>query len=167
MNCSTLKKILLVLSLHFVNFVQSQVAPVKNPLAIGKSFYRITDFDEYKNYIEAEGTLIGPIKERIGFRRFTNGKKNIILCTRYLNPKSSQILAILFIDKTEKGTQIAMGNCRQNGTEDNYIIAITKPPKGQFAKNILKAWKVEIQLNQFKAISVTGIDCINLEDGNE
>lgn len=145
---------------------QCQVDTSSKSLIVGKTFYRISEFEIFRNYIEEEGVLIGPVKDKIGFRKFSDGENTIILCTKYLNSKSSKVLALLSIGKVEKGTLVAMGNCRLNGVSNNYIVALIEPPKGAFAKKIIRAWQVELQSGRFLAISKAGIDCVNLEDDN-
>lgn len=57
-----------------------------------------------------------------------------------------------------------IAGCRVNKKENRYIVALVKPTRGPYLKNISKAWEIDVNTNSFVSIPIKGIDCINDEE---
>jgi hypothetical protein len=142
----------------------SQIIPKDHEVAIGKIYKKISEIDVFKNYKEYEGIAIEPLQKQTSFSSISDGKNTVVLYNKFIAPASRRVLAVLDLGMVDKSSRIIMARCRLNAKKDGEIIALAKPAKGDFFKNIIKAWRVDIKTNKFISISTKGIDCINDED---
>lgn len=143
--------------------VLSQPIPKDQSAVIGKVYKQINEIGVFKNYKVAAGNLIeNSVNNRTGFTQISDGSNVIILLTKFIAPSSSKILAVLDIGKTESNTQVIIMGCRVDKKKDGHIVALAKSTTGPYIKNIIKAWKVDLNTNRFISISVKGIDCIDV-----
>lgn len=134
---------------------------------IGQVYKQVYEIKQLKSFKQEEGILIDEaIKDRIGFARISNGNTTMVLCTKYVEPRSSKILAVLDIGKLQKNTQVIMAKCRVNARADGYIVAVVKPTSGKYFKQVIQAWRMDMKSNRFVSIPTKGLDCINEEYGN-
>jgi uncharacterized Zn ribbon protein len=146
-------------------FAQSNTLNTKT--AIGKTYKRIDEIVEFKNFKEGEGVLIADIKETNKiFSKISDGKYTVVLFTEF-STKGYKILAILDLGKIEKNIRLVLRECRVDAKTDGFIVALLKEQNKAYFTNVIKAWKVDQIANTFIAIPVKGIDCFNDEFENQ
>ena len=135
--------------------------------AIGKTYKRIDEIIEFKNFREGEGVVISDLKEKNKiFSKISDGKNTVVLLTEYYT-KGYKILAILDLGKIEKNIRIILRDCRVNSKIDGFIVALVKEQNKAYFTNVIKAWKVDQNTNSFIEIPTKGIDCFNDEFENQ
>jgi hypothetical protein len=135
--------------------------------AIGKTYKRIDEIIEFKNFREGEGVVISDLKEKNKiFSKISDGKNTVVLLTEYYT-KGYKILAILDLGKIEKNIRIILRDCRVNSKTDGFIVALVKEQNKAYFTNVIKAWKVDQNTNSFIEIPTKGIDCFNDEFENQ
>ena len=146
-------------------FGQSNIPNAKT--AIGKTYKRIDQIVEFKNFKEEEGVLIADLKETNKiFSKISDGKNTVVLFNEY-STKGYKILAILDLGKIEKNIRLVLKECRVDAKTDGFIVALVKEQHKAFFTNVSKAWKVYQKINTFISIPVKGIDCFNDEFENQ
>jgi hypothetical protein len=146
-------------------FAQSNTPNAKS--TIGKTYKKIDEIVEFKNFKEAEGVLIADSKDpnKI-FSKISDGKNTSVLFTEY-STKGYKILAILNLGKVEKNIRLVLRECRIDSKTDGFIIALVKEQNKAYFTNLIKAWKIDQKTNTFIAIPIKGIDCFNDEFENQ
>jgi hypothetical protein len=146
-------------------FAQSNNPNAKT--AIGKTYKRIDEIVEFKNFKEGEGVLIADLKETNKiFSKISDGKNTVVLFTEY-STQGYKILAILYLGKIEKNIRLVLRECRVDAKTDGFIVAFVREQNKAYFTNVIKAWKVDQKTNTFIAIPVKGIDCFNDEFENQ
>lgn len=147
-------------------FAQSHTSNTKS--AIGKTYKKIDEIVEFKNYKEAEGVLIAGSKEKNKiFSTITDGKYSFVLFTEY-SIRGYKILAILDIGEIKKNTRIVLRDCRVDKKTEGFIVALVREQLSNvYFRNIIKAWRVNQTTNTFLEIPIKGIDCFNVEFENQ
>ncbi|MEI6596212.1 MAG: hypothetical protein WCO28_11665 [Bacteroidota bacterium] len=146
-------------------FAQSNTPNAKT--AIGKTYKRIDEIIEFKNFREWEGVVISDLKEKNKiFSKISDGKNTMVLLTEYYT-KGYKILAILDLGKIEKNIRIILRDCRVNSKTDGFIVALVKEQNKAYFTNITRAWKFDQNTNSFIEIPTKGIDCFNDEFENQ
>ena len=146
-------------------FAQSNTPNAKT--AIGKTYKRIEEIIEFKNFREVEGLVISDLKAKNKiFSKISDGKNTVVLLTEYYI-KGNKILAILNLGKIEKNIRIILRDCRINSKTDGFIVALVKEQNKAYFTNVIKAWKVDQNTNSFIEIPTKGIDCFNDEFENQ
>lgn len=147
-------------------FAQSNTPNAKS--AIGKTYKKIDELVEFKNFKEAEGVVIADSKETDKiFSKISDGKFTLLLFTEY-STKGYKIFGILDLGVIKKNTRLVLRECRIDKKTDGFIVALVREqPSSAYFTNIIKAWKVDQKTNTFIAIPIKGIDCFNDEFENQ
>jgi len=158
--------IFLFLVLVYTTHLHAQITNPEKDKIVGKVYKKIDEFNNLKNFKEEEGILIGPIANKIGFRKYTKDNYTIVVCTKHLENNKNKVLAILDIGKISNNMKVLMGTCRSNKIIDEYIVCLVKTTNTPTFKMILRSWRVDISNGIFIPISKENIDCINEEYDN-
>jgi hypothetical protein len=147
-------------------FAQSNTPNAKT--AIGKTYNRIDEIVEFKNFKEAEGVLIADSKEQNKtFSKISDGKNTMVLFTEY-STRGYKILGILDLGEIKRNIRLVLRECRVDKKTDGFIVALVREqPSNAYFTNIIKAWKVDQKKNTFIPIPIKGIDCFNDEFENQ
>lgn len=147
-------------------FAQSNIPNTKT--AIGKTYKKIDELVEFKNFKEAEAVVIADSKETNKiFSKITDGKYSFVLFTEY-SIRGYKILGILNMGEIKKKTRLVLRECRVDKKTDGFIVALVREQSSNaYFTNIIKAWRVDQITNTFIATPVKGIDCFNDEFENE
>jgi hypothetical protein len=136
---------------------------------IGKTFVsrRLHEIEAFKNYKEMAGYAIEPLGTDQCLNVISNGKKTVVLFTKYIAPKSYKILAVLDAGVIGKTSRMEMGQCRINTKKNGKIVALVTNTNTQYFKKVVKAWRADEETHKFISIPIKGIDCWNEEYGND
>jgi hypothetical protein len=157
----------LIFCLGYIAILFAQSNTLNNKTAIGKTYKRIDEIVEFKNFKEAEGVVIADSKDpNKVFSKISDGKNTSVLFTEY-STKGYKILAILNLGKVEKNIRLVLRECRIDSKTDGFIIALVKEQNKAYFTNLIKAWKIDQKTNTFIAIPIKGIDCFNDEFENQ
>ena len=157
----------LIFCLGYFAILFAQSYTLNTKTAIGKTYKRIDEIVEFKNFKEGESVLIADLKETNKiFSKISDGKNTVVLFTEY-SAQGYKILAILDLGKIEKNIRLVLRECRVEAKTDGFIVALVKVQNKAYFTNVIKAWKVDQIANTFIAIPVKGIDCFNDEFENQ
>lgn len=136
--------------------------------AIGKTYKKLDDLLEFKNYKEGESVLITESKDpKKIFSKISDGKRTMVLFSEYAQ-QGNKILGILDLGKLEKDIRLVLRDCRVDKKTEVFIVALVKEqPSNAYFTSIIKAWKVDQEKNTFIMIPIKGIDCLNDEFENQ
>jgi hypothetical protein len=68
---------------------------------------------------------------------------------------------VLEIPPLAKGWMVKTSFCRQNETEDPFVVALVKLTRTEYLKTIKKAWRFNRETKMLEQVPVTGISCLN------
>lgn len=136
---------------------------------IGKTYVsrRLHEIEAFKNYKQMAGYAIEPLGTDLCLSVISNGKKTVVLFTKYIAPKSYKILAVLDAGVIDKTNRLEMAQCRINTKENGKIVALVKDTDTPYFKTVIRAWRADEKAHKFISIPIKGVDCWNEEYGND
>lgn len=143
---------------------QGDYAPTLKRL-IGKKFTDEKNIPGLKGYSFREGSLITDVDdpEPQFITLLLKGTKGAVVYS--VMPDTSQkichILDVIEIRNIPTGWEIRTVGCQEGETEDQIIVALVKPGKGEYVKAIKQAWLCLRDKLRFTGISSKDIKCIN------
>ncbi len=144
---------------------QGKYAGTKKSL-IGKVYTDSRNLTALKGWTFMEGGVANSLDdpERIMSEVFKKGTTYVVLFSIMEDTASGKYTVVDAVEITgvAKGWAIRSSFCRQNGQENNYIIAWGKENTGQYMKLIKKAWKFDPDRRRINVIPVKGVDCENV-----
>jgi hypothetical protein len=133
---------------------------------IGKEFADAREINELATWTYIEGKVLTPVNnpELITADVFKKGTTFLVLfSTREDTASDSFVITdVLEIKSVLQGWTIKTGFCRQNKTENSWLIAWAKETVTEFTKTIKKAWRFNPDKRRIELTPVKGIDCINI-----
>lgn len=164
-----MKYLLAFIGLMFLSFnaviAQGKYAGSKKNM-IGKEYTQAGELTALKDWEFIEGGLANSLDdpERIICEVHKKGTSWLVFFSVMEDTASGRykIADVVELTGVAKGWVVRGSFCRQNETENNYIIAWGKENTGQYMKLIKKAWRFNPDKRRIEAIPVKGIDCENI-----
>ncbi len=156
-----------LLTIIIVNalIAQGKYAGSKKSL-IGKVYTHSRNLSALKGWTFMEGGVANSINdpELITSDVFKKGTTYVVFFSIKEDTSSDKftVIDVVEIMGVTKGWTVRSSFCRQNGHENNYIIAWGKENTAPYMKLIKKAWRFDPDKRKINIIPVKGIDCENI-----